>query len=188
MRPGCLFGMISSVGGMPVRGVCMVGGLLVVPGVVVFASLCVVSSSLCGVFCRLLVMFRSFLGHGVFPLLVWLPVGRPYSLGKQRNSRIGEAFLMMITSDVAGRVTENWCRGDRQCWGRCAGRYFRRAKSRLSLSFLLWRRGAQRADRMKAQKTVRRDWILSAALIRSALGCRHRVGFPSALTALVNKP
>jgi hypothetical protein len=41
---------------------------------------------------------------------------------------------------------------------------------------------------MKAQKTVRRDWILSAALIRSALGCRHRVGFPSALTALVNKP
>jgi hypothetical protein len=93
MRPGCLFGMISSVGGMPVRGVCMVGGLLVVPGVVVFASLCVVSSSVCGVFCCLLVMFRSFLGHGVFPLLVWLPVGRPYFLGKQRNSRIGEAFL-----------------------------------------------------------------------------------------------
>jgi hypothetical protein len=93
MRPSCLFGMISSVGGMPVRGVCMVGGLLVVPGVVVFASLCVVLSSMCGVFCCLLVMFRSFLGHGVFPLLVWLPVGRPYSPGKQRNSRISEAFL-----------------------------------------------------------------------------------------------
>ena len=79
------------------RGVRMVGGLLVVPGVVVFASFCVVLSSMCGVFCCLLVMFRSFLGHGVFPLLVWLPVGRPYSLGKQRNSRIGEAFLYMVS-------------------------------------------------------------------------------------------
>ena len=40
------------------RGVRMVGGLLVVPGVVVFASFCVVSSSMCGVFCCLLVVFR----------------------------------------------------------------------------------------------------------------------------------
>jgi hypothetical protein len=63
MRPSCLFGVMSSVGGVPVRGVRMVGGLLVVPGVVVFASFCVVSSSMCGVFCRLLVVFRSFLGH-----------------------------------------------------------------------------------------------------------------------------
>jgi hypothetical protein len=38
--------------------VCMVGGLLVVPGIVVFASFCVVLSSICGVFCRLFVMFR----------------------------------------------------------------------------------------------------------------------------------
>jgi hypothetical protein len=75
MRPSCLFGVMSSVGGVPVCGVCMMGGLLVLPGVVMFASFCVVSSSMCGVFCCLLVMFRSFLGHGVFPLLVWLPVG-----------------------------------------------------------------------------------------------------------------
>jgi hypothetical protein len=61
MRPGCFFGVMSSVGGVPVRGVCVVGGLLVVPGVVVFASFCVVSSSVCGV-------FGCFLGHGVFPL------------------------------------------------------------------------------------------------------------------------
>jgi hypothetical protein len=54
---------MSSVGGVPVRGVCMVGGLLVLTGVVVFASFCVVSSSMCGVFRCLLVMFRSFLGH-----------------------------------------------------------------------------------------------------------------------------
>ena len=40
------------------RGVRMVGGLLVVPGVVVFASFYVVSSSMCGVFCCLLVVFR----------------------------------------------------------------------------------------------------------------------------------
>jgi hypothetical protein len=84
---------MSSVGGVPVRGVRMVGGLLMVPGVVVFASFCVVVGSMCGVFCCLLVMFRSLFGHGVFPLLVLLPVGRPYSLGKQRNSRISEAFL-----------------------------------------------------------------------------------------------
>jgi hypothetical protein len=70
VRPSCLFGVMSSVGGVPVRGVRMVGGLLVVPGVVVFASFCVVVSSMCGVFCCLLVMFRSLLGHGVFPLLV----------------------------------------------------------------------------------------------------------------------
>jgi hypothetical protein len=63
MRPSCLFGVMSSVGGVPMRGVCMVGGLLMVPGVVVFASFCVVSSSMCGVFCCLLVVFRSFLGH-----------------------------------------------------------------------------------------------------------------------------
>jgi hypothetical protein len=71
----------------------MVGGLLVVPGIVVFASFCVVLSSMCGVFCCLLVVLGCFLGHGVFPPLVWLPVGRPYSPGKQRNSRISEAFL-----------------------------------------------------------------------------------------------
>jgi hypothetical protein len=93
VRPSCLFGVMSSVGGVPVRGVRMVGGLLMVPGVVVFASFCVVVGSMCGVFCCLLVMFRSLFGHGVFPLLVLLPVGRPYSLGKQRNSRISEAFL-----------------------------------------------------------------------------------------------
>lgn len=63
MRPSCLFGVMSSVGGVPVRGVRMVGGLLVLPSVVVFASFCVVSSSMCGVFCCLPVVFRSFLGH-----------------------------------------------------------------------------------------------------------------------------
>ena len=68
MRPSCLFGVMSSVGGVPVRGVRMVGGLLMVPGVVVFASFCVVVSSMCGVFCCLLVVLGCFLGHGVFPL------------------------------------------------------------------------------------------------------------------------
>jgi hypothetical protein len=68
MRPGCFFGVMSSLGGVPVRGVCVVGGLLVVPGVVVFASFCVVSSSVCGVFGCFLVVFGCFLGHGVFPL------------------------------------------------------------------------------------------------------------------------
>jgi hypothetical protein len=63
MCPSCLFGVMSSVGSVPVRSLRMVGGLLVVPGVVVFASFCVVSSSMCGVFCCLLVVFRSFLGH-----------------------------------------------------------------------------------------------------------------------------
>jgi hypothetical protein len=63
MRPSCLFGVMSSVGGVSVRCVRMMGGLLVVPGVVVFASFCVVSSSMCGVFCCLLVVLRSFLGH-----------------------------------------------------------------------------------------------------------------------------
>jgi hypothetical protein len=68
MGPSCLFGVMSSVGGVPVRGVRMVGGLLVVPGVVVFASFCVVLSSMCRVFCCLLVVLGCFLGHGVFPL------------------------------------------------------------------------------------------------------------------------
>jgi hypothetical protein len=68
MRSSCLFGVMSSVGGVPVRGVCMVGGLFVLPGVMVFASLCVVLSSMCGVFCCLLVVLGCFLGHGVFPL------------------------------------------------------------------------------------------------------------------------
>jgi hypothetical protein len=100
---------MSSVGGVPVRGVRMVGGLLMVPGVVVFASFCVVVSSMCGVFCCLLVMFRSLFGHGVFPLLVLLPVGRPYSLGKQRNSRISEAFLYDLASLLVSR--QSFCRG-----------------------------------------------------------------------------
>ena len=69
MRPSCFFGVMSSVGGVPMRGVCVVGGLLVLPGVVVFAGFCVMLSSMCGVFCCLLVMFRSLFGHGVFPLL-----------------------------------------------------------------------------------------------------------------------
>jgi hypothetical protein len=68
MRPSCLFGVISSVAGVPVRSVRMVGGLLVVPGIVVFASFGVVLSSVFGVFCCLLVMLGCFLGHGVFPL------------------------------------------------------------------------------------------------------------------------
>jgi hypothetical protein len=68
MRPCCLFGVMSSVGGVPVRGVRMVGSLLVVPGIVVFTSFCVVLSSMCGVFCCLLVVLGCFLGHGVFPL------------------------------------------------------------------------------------------------------------------------
>jgi hypothetical protein len=63
----------------------MVGRLFVVPGIVVFAGFCVVLSGICGVLCCLLVVLSCFLGHGVFPLLVWLTVGRPYSLGKQRN-------------------------------------------------------------------------------------------------------
>jgi hypothetical protein len=72
MRPSCLFGVMSSVGSVTVRGVRMVGSLLVVPGVMVFASFCVVLCSMCGVFCCLLVMLGCFLGHGVFPLF-----GRP---------------------------------------------------------------------------------------------------------------
>jgi hypothetical protein len=51
-----------------VRGVRMVGGLLVVSGVVMFASFCVVLSSMCCVFCCLFVVLGCFLGHGVFPL------------------------------------------------------------------------------------------------------------------------
>jgi hypothetical protein len=85
VRPSGLFGVMSSVGGVPVSAMRMVGGLLVVSGVVMFASFCVVLSSICGVFCCLFVMFRSFLGHGVFPLLVWLPVGRPYSPGNSET-------------------------------------------------------------------------------------------------------
>jgi hypothetical protein len=68
VRPSCLFGVMSRVGGVPVRGVGMVGGLLVVAGIVVFASFRVVVSSVCGVFCCLLVVLGCFLGHGVFPL------------------------------------------------------------------------------------------------------------------------
>jgi hypothetical protein len=90
MRPSCLFGVMSSVGSVTVRGVRMVGGLLVVPGVVVFASFCVVLCSMCGVFCCLLVMLGCFLGHGVFLLVCPLTGLTP---GKQRNSHISEAFL-----------------------------------------------------------------------------------------------
>ena len=46
----------------------MVGGLLVVSGVVMFASFCVVLSSMCCVFCCLFVVLGCFLRHGVFPL------------------------------------------------------------------------------------------------------------------------
>jgi hypothetical protein len=67
MRPSCLFGVMSSVGGVPVRSVRVVGRLLVVPGIVVFASFCMVVSSMCGVFCCLLVVLGCFLGHGAFP-------------------------------------------------------------------------------------------------------------------------
>ena len=59
--------------------------------VVVFASFCVVVSSMCRVFCCLLVVLGCFLGHGVFPLF-----GCPLAgllPGKQRNSHISEAFL-----------------------------------------------------------------------------------------------
>ena len=105
VRPSCLFGVMSSVGGVPMRGVCVVGRLLVVPGIVVFAGFCMVLSSMCGMFCCLLVVLGCFLGHGVFPLLVWLPVGRPYSLGKQRNSRISEAFLCDFASRIALRTS-----------------------------------------------------------------------------------
>ncbi len=50
------------------RRVRMVGRLLVLPSVMVFASFCVVSSSMCGVFCSLLVVLGCFLGPGAFPL------------------------------------------------------------------------------------------------------------------------
>jgi hypothetical protein len=50
MRPSCLFGVMSSVRSVTVRGVRMVGSFLVVPGVMVFASFCVVLCSMCGVF------------------------------------------------------------------------------------------------------------------------------------------
>jgi hypothetical protein len=73
VRPSCLFRVMSSVGGVAVRGVCMVTCFFMVPGVVVFARFCVVVSSMRGVFCCLLVMFRSFLGHGVFPPLFGCP-------------------------------------------------------------------------------------------------------------------
>jgi hypothetical protein len=36
---------------------------------------------------------------------VWLPVGRPYYLGKQRNSRISEAFLCDFASRIALRTS-----------------------------------------------------------------------------------
>lgn len=89
MGPSCLFGVMSSVGGVPVRGVRMVGGLLVVSGVVVFASFRVVLSSMCGVFCCLLVVLGCFLGHGVFPLFVapWqaLLQREPTKLAYQRS-------------------------------------------------------------------------------------------------------
>jgi hypothetical protein len=64
----------------------------VVPGIVVFASFCVVLSSMCGVFCCLPVVLGCFLGHGVFPLF-GCPLAGLNSPGKQRNSRISEAFL-----------------------------------------------------------------------------------------------
>jgi hypothetical protein len=70
MRPSCFFGVMSSVGGVPVRGVRVVGGLLVLPSVVVFTSLCVMVSSMCCVFCCLLVVLGCFLGHGCFLCLV----------------------------------------------------------------------------------------------------------------------
>jgi hypothetical protein len=83
---------MSRVGGVPVRGVGMVGGLLVVAGIVVFASFRVVVSSVCGVFCCLLVVLGCFLGHGVFPLF-GCPLAGFTPPGKQRNSRVSEAFL-----------------------------------------------------------------------------------------------
>jgi len=92
VRPSCLFGVMSRVGGVPVRGVGMVGGLLVVAGIVVFASFRVVVSSVCGVFCCLLVVLGCFLGHGVFPLF-GCPLAGLTPPGKQRNSRVSEAFL-----------------------------------------------------------------------------------------------
>jgi hypothetical protein len=91
MRPSYFFGVMSSVGGVPVRGVCVVGGLLVLPGVVVFAGFFVMLSSMCGVFCCLVVL-ACFLGHGVFPLF-GCPLAGLTPTGKQRNSRVSEAFL-----------------------------------------------------------------------------------------------
>jgi hypothetical protein len=83
VRPSSLFGVMSSVGGVPVRGVRMVGRLLVAPGVVMFASFCVVLSSRCGVFCCLLVVLGCFLGHGVFPLF-----GCPLGLLQRETTKL----------------------------------------------------------------------------------------------------
>jgi hypothetical protein len=91
MRPSCLFCVMSSVACVPVRSVRMVGGLLVVAGIVVFASFGVVLSSVCGVLCCLLVMLGCFLGHGVFPLFGCSLAG--LTPREKRNSRISEAFL-----------------------------------------------------------------------------------------------
>ena len=58
--PGCLFSVMSGVRGMPVRRMRMVGRLLMTSRFVMFTRFGVVSSSVCGVLCCLLVVFRSF--------------------------------------------------------------------------------------------------------------------------------
>lgn len=63
--PGCLFGVVSGVRGMPVRCMRMVGRLLMTSRFVMFAGFSVVSSRMSGVLCCLLVVFRSFFGHMV---------------------------------------------------------------------------------------------------------------------------
>jgi hypothetical protein len=84
---------MSSVGGVPVRRVRMVGGLLMVPGVVVL-------SSMYGVFCCLLMVLGCFLGHGVFPLLVarWLALPQR----ETTNSPVGSYRAAMTEDKLKG--------------------------------------------------------------------------------------
>ena len=91
MRSSCLFGVMSSVGGVPVRGMGMVAGLLVVSGVVVFASFCVGEQHVLRV---LLPSCGARLLSWTWRVSsVWLSGGRLTPTGKQRNSYIDGAFL-----------------------------------------------------------------------------------------------
>jgi hypothetical protein len=58
-----LFFVISGVGGVPPCSVSMVGGLLMTAGLMMLGCFAVVTSSVCVMFCGLLVVLCSLLGH-----------------------------------------------------------------------------------------------------------------------------
>jgi hypothetical protein len=58
-----LFFVIAGVGGVPPSRVSMVGGLLMTPGLMMLGRFAVVTSSMCVMFCCLLVVLCSLLGH-----------------------------------------------------------------------------------------------------------------------------